>query len=120
MRSRESSGSFAGQVNLTAFAILALRAAGHSAAFAPIRLAACWIEHQQGREGGFSFGARGSSSDVDDTGAVLRRSSRPAPHRPSVAAPPATSPAPRIATAASPSSPAVNPTRSQAPGVSRG
>ena len=72
MRSRESNASFAGQVNLTAFAILALRAAGHSASFAPIRLAAGWIEHQQGADGGYGFGAGGSSSDVDDTGAVLQ------------------------------------------------
>jgi energy-coupling factor transport system substrate-specific component len=72
MRSRESNASFGDQVNLTAFAILALRAAGHPASFAPIRLAAGWIEHEQGADGGFGFGARGSESDVDDTGAVVQ------------------------------------------------
>jgi energy-coupling factor transport system substrate-specific component len=64
--------SFAHQVNLTAFAILALRAVGHSPGFRPIRLAAGWIEHQQNRDGGFGFGGRGTASDVDDTGAVLQ------------------------------------------------
>jgi hypothetical protein len=72
MRARAANGSFGGLVNLTAFAILALRAAGDSAATAPIRLATRWIEHQQGSDGGFGFGARGSSSDVDDTGAALQ------------------------------------------------
>ena len=72
MRARGANGSFGGLVNLTAFAILALRAAGDSAATAPIRLATRWIEHQQGSDGGFGFGARGSSSDVDDTGAALQ------------------------------------------------
>jgi energy-coupling factor transport system substrate-specific component len=72
MRGRQHDNSFGGQVNLTAFAIIALRAAGHSPAFGPIRLAAGWIEHQQNGDGGFSFGVRGLPSDVDDTGAVLQ------------------------------------------------
>jgi energy-coupling factor transport system substrate-specific component len=72
LRSREPDGSIAGQVNLSAFAILALRSAGHSAAFPPIADAAGWIEHQQNPGGGFAFAARGSASDVDDTGAVLQ------------------------------------------------
>jgi prenyltransferase beta subunit len=59
-------------VNLTAFAIFALRAAGHSSAFRAIRDAAGWIERQQNSDGGFGFGGRGSSSDVDDTGAALQ------------------------------------------------
>ena len=43
-----SDGSFAHQVNLTAFAIFALRAVGHSAAAdAAIRDAAGWLERQQ-------------------------------------------------------------------------
>ncbi|MGO9888257.1 MAG: prenyltransferase/squalene oxidase repeat-containing protein [Solirubrobacteraceae bacterium] len=69
---RESDHSFSHQVNLTAFAIFALRAVGHSPGFAAIREAAGWIERQQNADGGFGFGARGSSSDVDDTAAALQ------------------------------------------------
>jgi energy-coupling factor transport system substrate-specific component len=72
LRGRSRDDSFGEQVNLTAFAILALRAAGHSPAFGPIREAAGWLERQQNRDGGFGFGQRGSSSDVDDTGAVVQ------------------------------------------------
>jgi energy-coupling factor transport system substrate-specific component len=72
MRGRERNNSFGGQVNLTAFAILALRAVGHSPGFRPMRQAAGWIERQQNGDSGFSFGAYGSPSDVDDTGAVLQ------------------------------------------------
>ncbi len=72
LRSRDSDDSFEHQVNLTAFAIFALRAAGHSPGFAAIREAAGWIERQQNGDGGFGFGARGSSSDVDDTAAALQ------------------------------------------------
>jgi prenyltransferase beta subunit len=72
LRARERDNSFDRQVNLTAFAIFALRAVGHSAKFHAIREAAGWIEGQQGRDGGFGFGARGSSSDVDDTAAALQ------------------------------------------------
>jgi energy-coupling factor transport system substrate-specific component len=69
---RGGDGSFAHQVNLTAFAILALRAVGHSPAFPAIRKAVGWIERQQNYDGGFSFGVHGSPSDVDDTGAALQ------------------------------------------------
>jgi energy-coupling factor transport system substrate-specific component len=72
LRARESDGSFENQVNLTAFAIFALRAVGHSAGYGAIREAAGWIERQQNGDGGFSFGAHGSSSDVDDTAAALQ------------------------------------------------
>jgi prenyltransferase beta subunit len=65
-------GSFDHQVNLTAFAIFALRAIGHSPAYAAIGEAARWIERQQNSDGGFSFGVRGSPSDVDDTGVALQ------------------------------------------------
>jgi prenyltransferase beta subunit len=71
-RARASDDSFDHQVNLTAFAIFALRAAGHSPGFPAIREAAGWIERQQNSDGGFSFGAHGSPSDVDDTGAALQ------------------------------------------------
>jgi energy-coupling factor transport system substrate-specific component len=72
LRARGRDDSFDGQVNLTAFAILALRAAGHSPRLAAIREAAGWIERRQNADGGFGFGGRGSRSDVDDTGAVLQ------------------------------------------------
>jgi hypothetical protein len=72
LRGRARDDSFGDQVNLTAFAIIALRAAGHSPGYGPIREAAGWLERQQNSDGGFSFGVHGSSSDVDDTGAALQ------------------------------------------------
>jgi len=72
LRAQRRDGSFNSQVNLTAFAIFALRAVGHSPAFSPIRRAAGWIERQQNVDGGYSFSVRGTPSDVDDTGAALQ------------------------------------------------
>jgi energy-coupling factor transport system substrate-specific component len=72
LSARESDHSFGRLVNLSAFAIFSLRAVGHSPGFAAIREAAGWIEQQQNADGGFGFGARGSSSDVDDTAAALQ------------------------------------------------
>ncbi len=72
LKARDSDNSFEHLVNLTSFAIFALRAVGHSPSFPAIRGAAGWIERQQNSDGGFSFGGRGSSSDVDDTGAALQ------------------------------------------------
>jgi uncharacterized membrane protein len=72
LRARGSDNSFEHLVNLTAFAIFALRAVGHSPGFPAIREAAGWIERQQNGDGGFGFGGRGSPSDVDDTGAALQ------------------------------------------------
>jgi energy-coupling factor transport system substrate-specific component len=69
---REGDNSFEDLVNLTAFAIFALRAVGHSQSYPAIRDAAGWIEQQQNSDGGFSFGGHGSPSDVDDTGAALQ------------------------------------------------
>jgi energy-coupling factor transport system substrate-specific component len=69
---RAGDHSFADQVNLTAFAIFALRAVGHSPQYGAIREAAGWIERQQNADGGFGFGGRGSASDVDDTGAAIQ------------------------------------------------
>ncbi len=60
-------GSVNDQVNLTAFAVLALRGAG---APVPGRMLG-WLARQQDGDGGFSFSAAGAASDVDDTGAVL-------------------------------------------------
>ncbi|HEY5389060.1 MAG TPA: hypothetical protein VIJ83_00780, partial [Solirubrobacteraceae bacterium] len=55
LRARGRDDSFDEQVNLSAFAIFALRAVGHSASFAPIREGAGWIERQQNGDGGFGF-----------------------------------------------------------------
>ncbi|HEY4830346.1 MAG TPA: prenyltransferase/squalene oxidase repeat-containing protein [Solirubrobacteraceae bacterium] len=60
-------GSVSNQSNWTAFALLALRAAG--AAPPPATLP--WLVRQQDADGGFNYGTRGGASDVDDTGAVL-------------------------------------------------
>ncbi len=75
LRMRLGDGSFEGMVNLTAFGVLALRAGGYSAASAPVRSAASWLERQQEGDGGFGFAGRspgGGESEVDDTGAVLQ------------------------------------------------
>jgi energy-coupling factor transport system substrate-specific component len=69
---RETDNSFEHLVDLTAFAIFALRAVGHSPSYVPIREAAGWIERQQSSDGGFSYGTHGSPSDVDDTGTALQ------------------------------------------------
>jgi energy-coupling factor transport system substrate-specific component len=61
-------GSVAQQVNLTAFAVLALRAAG--VGVSPRTIA--WLSRQQNGDGGFSFAGAGGGSDVDDTGAALQ------------------------------------------------
>jgi energy-coupling factor transport system substrate-specific component len=60
-------GSVSGQTNLTAFAVLALRAAG----VAPAPKTLSWLVRQQDQDGGFNFATAGPTSDVDDTGAVL-------------------------------------------------
>jgi energy-coupling factor transport system substrate-specific component len=62
-----ANGSVSGQVNLTSFAVLALR----SAAVAPRANTIGWLLRQQDADGGFSFATRGTGSDVDDTGAAL-------------------------------------------------
>ena len=64
---QRSDGSVTEQANLTAFAILALRAAGASGA----RRAAAWLARAENPDGGFSFGVRGDPSDVDDTAAAI-------------------------------------------------
>jgi uncharacterized membrane protein len=72
LKARERNNSFEHLVNLTSFAIFALRAVGHSPGYPAIRDAAGWIEQQQSSDGGFSFGGHGSPSDVDDTGTALQ------------------------------------------------
>lgn len=69
---RSPDGSFGHLVNLTAFAILALRAAGEPADSAVVGGAARWLAHQQNPDGGFGYAARGTASDIDDTGAALQ------------------------------------------------
>jgi hypothetical protein len=72
LRHRERDGSFSSQVNLTAFAIFALRAAGFSTSNSAVRAAGAWIARQQDADGGFSFDVRGAAGDVDDTAAALQ------------------------------------------------
>ena len=60
-------GAISDQVNLTSFAVLALRSAG---AEVPARTTG-WLAAQNDADGGFNFGPAGGTSDVDDTGAVL-------------------------------------------------
>jgi len=60
-------GSIQEQVNLTAFAILALRAAGTQPGAASL----AWLSRQQDSDGGFNYATAGGSSDIDDTGAAL-------------------------------------------------
>jgi hypothetical protein len=69
---RRPNGSFAGRVNTTAFAVLALRAAGRSSADGTVRAAGRWIAGQANADGGFNFSGRGGPSGVDDTGAALQ------------------------------------------------
>jgi energy-coupling factor transport system substrate-specific component len=69
---RRSDGSFSEQVNITAFAIFALRAAGISATGPTLGAAGRWLSRQQNADGGFSFASRGAASDVDDTAAALQ------------------------------------------------
>jgi energy-coupling factor transport system substrate-specific component len=72
LRYRERNGSFGGQGNLTAFAILALRAAGYAPHAPLLRRAAAWLTSQQETDGGFGFATKGAGSDIDDTGAALQ------------------------------------------------
>jgi prenyltransferase beta subunit len=65
-------GSFGEQANLTAFAVLALKAAGYGANTPRLRAAARWLVRQQNTDGGFGFATRGGPSDVDDTAAAVQ------------------------------------------------
>jgi prenyltransferase beta subunit len=62
-----TNGSVDDQVNLTSFAVLALRADGVT----PSARTIAWLVRQQDHDGGFNFATAGGSSDVDDTGAAL-------------------------------------------------
>ena len=72
LRAQEQDGSFAGRVNTTAFAILALRATGSPAAGRVVRAGAAFIAAQANADGGFNFAGRGGPSGADDTGAALQ------------------------------------------------
>ncbi|HEX4114497.1 MAG TPA: prenyltransferase/squalene oxidase repeat-containing protein [Solirubrobacteraceae bacterium] len=69
---RSSDGSFGHLVNITAFAVFALRVAGSSADNAIVGDAGSWIAAQQDSDGGFGFAGRGGGEDVDDTAAALQ------------------------------------------------
>jgi energy-coupling factor transport system substrate-specific component len=69
---QRSNGSFAGRVNTTAFAVLALRATGRPRSGRVLRRAAAWLAGQANSDGGFNFGGRGGPSGVDDTGAAVQ------------------------------------------------
>jgi energy-coupling factor transport system substrate-specific component len=66
-REQRRDGSVGEQSNLTAFAILAWRAAHANG----VPAAAAWLARQQDGDGGFSFAVRGDPSDIDDTAAVI-------------------------------------------------
>jgi energy-coupling factor transport system substrate-specific component len=69
---RRRDGSFAGRVNTTAFAAMALRAAGRSPRDPIVRAAGRWIAGQANPDGGFNFAGRGGGSGIDDTGAAIQ------------------------------------------------
>ncbi len=67
---RTAAGSFSNQVNLTAFGIMALRAAGRSTA--SLRASTTWLAARHNPDGGFNFAGPGGASGVDDTAAALQ------------------------------------------------
>ncbi len=69
-RRQRRDGSWAGLVNQTSFAVLALKAA--RAASAQRRRGGRWIARQQNRDGGFNFRRRGGGSGIDDTAAAVQ------------------------------------------------
>ncbi len=68
---RGGDGSFGHLLNITAFAVFALRAAGRAAGDPVVAAAGRWIAHHQDADGGYSFAGAGAS-DVDDTAAALQ------------------------------------------------
>jgi energy-coupling factor transport system substrate-specific component len=60
-------GSVSDEVDLTAFAVFALRSDG----IAPASRTLSWLAHQQDSDGGFNFATAGGASDADDTGSAL-------------------------------------------------
>ncbi len=72
VRYRAGDGSFGRLLNITAFAVLALRAAGHSTSDPAVAAAGRWIAAHQDTDGGYNFAGHGGSSDVNDTAAALQ------------------------------------------------
>jgi energy-coupling factor transport system substrate-specific component len=72
LRYRSSDGSFGHLLNITAFAIFALRASGRAASDSLVSAAARWIADRQDADGGYNFAGSGGASDVDDTAAALQ------------------------------------------------
>jgi energy-coupling factor transport system substrate-specific component len=72
LRARRADGSWERLVNRTAFAVLALRAAGVSRANRNVRRATSWVARRQNRDGGFNFAGRGGPSGIDDTAAAAQ------------------------------------------------
>jgi energy-coupling factor transport system substrate-specific component len=66
---RRGNGSWEGQVNLTAFGVLALRAAGRRGA--GVRSAAEWLREAQNADGGWGS-RRSAASEPDSTGASIQ------------------------------------------------
>jgi energy-coupling factor transport system substrate-specific component len=71
MRRKGADGSWKANVALTAFGVMALRAAGAHAGGFSIQKATGYLERAQNGDGGFGF-VPSAESDVDDTGAVLQ------------------------------------------------
>ena len=59
-------------MNTTAFAVLALRAAGRGRGTRRVRARRRWLAGQANRDGGFNFAGRGGPSGADDTGAAVQ------------------------------------------------
>ncbi|HEV2999058.1 MAG TPA: hypothetical protein VGX16_08110, partial [Solirubrobacteraceae bacterium] len=62
LRARVPGGSFERLVNITSFAVFALRAAGPPGADSVVRAAGSWLAREQNRDGGFGFAGRGGPS----------------------------------------------------------
>ena len=71
-RAQQPDGSWQGLVNTTAFAVLALRAAGRPADGRAVRAGVAFIAGQANADGGFNFAGSGRPSGADDTGAALQ------------------------------------------------
>jgi energy-coupling factor transport system substrate-specific component len=71
LRLRAADGSFGQLINLTAFGVFALRAAGYAPGAAPVRAAVRWLEREASADGGYSS-TPGAPSDIDDTAAALQ------------------------------------------------
>jgi len=64
---RSGDGSWEGQVNITAFGVMAMRAAGQG----DVERSAAWLRGAQNSNGGWGF-APGRGSEADSTGAALQ------------------------------------------------